>query len=210
MKNSSKTSFYQNYGKRVFDLSLAIPALIVSVPVIGVAALMNRWKLGKPVLFRQQRPGKNEVPFVLFKFRSMTQQRGSDGKLLSDGQRLGMYGKLLRKTSVDELPSLWNVIRGDLSLVGPRPLLMQYIDRYNLTQRRRHEVSPGITGWAQVHGRNSVPWEQRLALDVWYVDNVGFWLDLRILCKTVWLVVRRKGISADSSQTMPEFMGDKK
>ena len=167
--------------KRLIDLLVAVPALIVLSPVMLATAMAVRLTMGNPVLFRQLRPGKNAVPFTLLKFRSMSQKSNDLGNLLSDKERLTGFGCFLRKASLDELPQLWNVVPGELSLVGPRPLLMQYLDRYRPEQARRHEVAPGITGWAQVNGRNAITWEQKFALDVWYVDNWSLFLDLRIL-----------------------------
>lgn len=193
--------------KRLIDLLVAVPALIVLSPVMLATAMAVRLTMGNPVLFRQLRPGKNAVPFTLLKFRSMSQKSNDLGNLLSDKERLTGFGCFLRKASLDELPQLWNVVRGELSLVGPRPLLMQYLDRYRPEQARRHEVAPGITGWAQVNGRNAITWEQKFALDVWYVDNWSLFLDLRILLKTIVQVFRREGISQAGSATALEFMG---
>lgn len=200
--------FYRRWGKRLFDLAVAVPALVVLGPVLGVLALLVRWQLGAPVLFRQQRPGLHGRPFTLYKFRTMTEARDAEGRLLPDAQRLTPFGRFLRSTSLDELPELFNVVRGDMSLVGPRPLLMQYLERYTPTQRRRHEVRPGITGWAQVNGRNALDWPQRLALDVWYVDHLSFALDLRIIFITMVKILRREGISEPGQATMREFMGE--
>jgi len=181
--------------------------LVVLSPVLGAAAIAVRLGLGRPVLFRQVRPGLHTRPFTIYKFRTMRDVRGSDGALLPDGDRLTRLGELLRSTSVDELPELWNVLRGDMSLVGPRPLLMRYLDRYRDDQVRRHEVRPGITGLAQVSGRNGIDWERRLALDTWYVDHRSLGLDLSILGRTVGLVVRRVGIRQPGSATVEEFRG---
>jgi sugar transferase EpsL len=163
--------------------------------------------MGRPVLFRQQRAGLKGQPIVLLKFRTMTDTRDLEGRLLPDAARVTRFGHLLRSLSLDELPTLINVLRGEMSLVGPRPLLMQYMERYSPEQARRHEVKPGITGWAQVNGRNALSWEEKFRLDVWYVDHVSFWLDLKILCMTVWNVMKREGISAVGHATMPEFLG---
>ena len=201
-------SFYRRVGKRLLDLGLAIPALVVLAPVgvaIGAAA---RVKLGSPVLFRQQRPGRDDETFELIKFRTMTDAKDDDGALLPDDQRLTSFGDRLRRMSLDELPTLWNVVRGDMSLVGPRPLLVQYLDRYTPEQRRRHEVAPGITGWAQINGRNALTWKEKFDLDVWYVENVSFRTDLAILFRTVAQVLAQRGIAAEGHATMPEFMGD--
>lgn len=201
-------SFYRRHGKRLFDLGVAVPAAVVLAPVglaLGAAA---RAKLGKPVLFRQRRPGQDEEIFELIKLRTMTDARDSRGALLPDEDRLTPFGRLMRSTSLDELPTLWNVIRGDMSLVGPRPLLTQYLERYSPEQRRRHEVAPGITGWAQINGRNALTWDEKFALDLWYVENVSFRTDLAILLRTVAQVLTRRGITADGHATMPEFMGN--
>jgi lipopolysaccharide/colanic/teichoic acid biosynthesis glycosyltransferase len=163
--------------------------------------------MGLPILFRQQRPGLHGKPFTLLKFRTMTDARDAQGNLLPDAERLTPFGSFLRRTSLDELPAFFNVLRGDMSLMGPRPLLMAYLDRYTPEQARRHEVRPGITGWAQVNGRNAITWEQKFVLDVWYVDNWSLWLDLKILFLTGWKVLRREGISQEGHATMPEFLG---
>jgi lipopolysaccharide/colanic/teichoic acid biosynthesis glycosyltransferase len=198
---------YRRVGKRALDLGLAVPALIALAPVGLVVAGLARAKLGSPVLFRQQRPGREGRVFELIKFRTMTDARDPSGALLPDSQRLTPFGERIRRTSLDELPTLWNVIRGDMSLVGPRPLLVQYLDRYTPEQRRRHEVAPGITGWAQIHGRNAITWEEKFALDVWYVENVSLRTDLAILFRTLAQVLRQRDISAEGHATMPEFMG---
>lgn len=194
-------------SKRLFDLMLTALALIILSPVLVVIAFLVRVRLGSPVLFRQQRPGLHGRPFILLKFRTMTDARDADGSLLPDEQRLTSFGRFLRRTSMDELPELLNVLKGDMSLVGPRPLLMQYLDRYTSEQMRRHEVKPGITGWAQINGRNALSWEDKFALDVWYIDHLSLWLDLRIILLTIWKVLRREGISQAGFATMPEFMG---
>ena len=194
--------------KRVFDLVVATVAGFVLSPVLALLTLLVRRKLGHPVLFTQQRPGLHGRPFTLVKFRTMTDERGFDGSLLPDELRLPPFGRFLRSTSLDELPELWNVIRGDMSLVGPRPLLMDYLDRYSPRQARRHEVRPGITGWAQVNGRNVPSWQERLEMDVWYVENRSFRLDLRILLRTVVAVVRRDGVTAEGHATVPYFAGN--
>jgi sugar transferase EpsL len=200
-------SFYRAWGKRILDLALAVPALILLSPLMALIALLVRITLGRPVLFRQQRPGLYGRPFTLYKFRTMTDARDAEGKLLPDAQRLTRLGRLLRSSSLDELPELFNVVRGDMSLVGPRPLLMQYLSRYTPEQMRRHEVKPGITGWAQINGRNAIRWPERFALDVWYVDHVSFWLDLKILAITIWKALKREGISYPGHVTMEEFRG---
>ena len=193
--------------KRLTDLALVLGTAPFWLPLLGMVALLVRLKLGAPVLFRQRRPGLQGGTFELIKFRSMTDARDSAARLLADDQRLSPFGAWLRSTSLDELPELFNVLKGDMSLVGPRPLLVQYLDRYSPEQARRHEVPPGLTGWAQIHGRNATTWEQRLRLDVWYVDHRSVWLDLRILAKTIWLVLSRQGISAQGEATMSEFWG---
>lgn len=193
--------------KRSFDLLVALIALLLFLPVIFFVAVIVRIGLGGPVLFTQRRPGLAGKAFNVYKFRTMTSERDSNGDLLPDDQRLTSLGLFLRKTSLDELPQLFNVIRGDLSLVGPRPLLMEYLELYTPAQARRHEVKPGITGWAQVNGRNAIDWEQKFAYDVWYVENQNFLLDLRILLLTIKKVVVRSDISAQGTNTMPKFEG---
>lgn len=195
--------------KRLFDLVVASAALAVLALPLLVLYAMVRAKLGSPILFRQIRPGLYGQPFMMVKFRTMTDERGPDGELLPDAQRLTSFGRFLRASSLDELPELWNVLRGEMSLVGPRPLLMEYLPLYSPEQARRHEVRPGITGWAQVNGRNAVSWEARFRLDTWYVDHHSLWLDLRILWLTVRKVLVREGISAQGEATMPRFTGDK-
>lgn len=184
-----------------------MPALVALSPLIAAVAAMVAVKLGRPVLFRQRRPGLGGKPFEILKFRTMTDARAADGSLLPDHERLPPFGRWLRATSLDELPELWNVVRGDMSLVGPRPLLMQYLERYSPSQARRHEVRPGLTGWAQINGRNAIGWDEKLALDVWYVDNRSLRLDLKILAATLLAVAGRRGIAADGFATMPEFTG---
>jgi len=196
------------YPKRLLDIAVSATALVVLAPVIAVVALAVRALLGRPVFFRQVRPGLHGAPFTLVKFRSMISADEKDGRHLTDAERLTGFGRFLRSTSLDELPELWNVLRGDMSLVGPRPLLLQYLPLYSTFQMRRHEVRPGLTGWAQVNGRNAVDWPQRFALDVWYVDNVSFLLDLKILSLTLLQVVQRRGISAEGEATMPYFQGN--
>ncbi|MGQ0727853.1 sugar transferase [Acidovorax sp.] len=195
--------------KRMFDLLLSLVSLMVlALPLLALYGLV-RTKLGSPVLFRQIRPGLHGRPFILVKFRTMTDERSSDGYLLPDAQRLTAFGRFLRASSLDELPELWNVLRGEMSLVGPRPLLMDYLPLYSLEQMRRHEVRPGITGWAQVNGRNALNWNERFKLDVWYVDHQSLWLDLRILWLTISKVIGREGITAQNEVTMPRFTGEK-
>lgn len=195
--------------KRLFDLLLSFGLLLaLALPLLLLWGLV-RYKLGSPVLFRQVRPGLHGRPFMMVKFRTMTDERGTDGEMLPDAQRLTPFGRFLRATSLDELPELWNVLRGEMSLVGPRPLLMEYLPLYSPEQARRHEVRPGITGWAQVNGRNALSWEERFKLDIWYVDHRSLWLDLRILWLTVRKVIVREGISAQGEATMPRFTGNK-
>lgn len=193
--------------KRLLDLALALPALVLLAPVIAVTALVVARRLGSPVLFRQQRPGLLGRPFTVFKFRTMTDARDADGKLLSDRERLTLLGRVLRKASLDELPQLWNVVRGDMSLVGPRPLLMEYLPNYTPEQARRHEVLPGITGWAQIHGRNGVAFGDRLRLDVWYVDHWSLWLDIKIMARTVGCVLRGSGVKVEQSLAEMDDIG---
>lgn len=197
----------QRAAKRLLDLVGASVGLALGGPALLASAGLIRATMGGPVLFRQTRPGKGGVPFGLYKLRTMSDARGPDGELLSDEARLTAIGRLLRATSLDELPQLLNVLKGEMSLVGPRPLLMRYLERYSPEQARRHEVKPGITGLAQVRGRNSLSWEEKFAYDVQYVDEWSLWLDLEILVETVVNVVRRQGISAGGHATMPEFMG---
>ncbi|NLF50935.1 MAG: sugar transferase [Leptolinea sp.] len=196
------------FPKRVFDLVLTIPGTILISPLLLVLAILVRLKLGSPILFRQVRPGYKGQLFTLNKFRSMTDQLAPDGSLLPDAQRLTAFGRFLRSTSLDELPELINVLRGEMSLVGPRPLLIAYLDRYSPEQARRHDVLPGITGWAQVKGRNALSWEEKFKLDVWYVDNRSIWLDIRILAFTFLKVIRREGITQPGSATAEEFRGN--
>jgi lipopolysaccharide/colanic/teichoic acid biosynthesis glycosyltransferase len=195
--------------KRVFDPILAFLALLALCLPLMFLVWKIRSKLGSPVLFKQIRPGLHGKPFTMVKFRTMTDARDASGALLPDAQRLTPFGRFLRASSLDELPELWNVLRGEMSLVGPRPLLMEYLPLYSLEQARRHEVRPGITGWAQVNGRNAISWTEKFALDVWYVDNRSLWLDMRILWLTVRKVLVRDGISAAGEATMPRFEGDK-
>lgn len=198
---------YRGFGKRLLDLLLAALALLLTLPLLLTAALLVRVKMGSPVFFRQSRPGRGGQPFSLLKLRTMRSALDADGEPLPDDQRLTALGSRLRRWSIDELPELWNVLKGDMSLVGPRPLLEEYLERYSPDQARRHEVLPGITGWAQIHGRNEQSWEQRLEMDVWYVDRVGLALDLRILLTTARMIVSGKGVSAPGHATMPKFRG---
>lgn len=199
--------WYRSWGKRALDLVLVFVSSPITVPVILATAVWVRLSLGPGVFFRQTRPGLNGKPFTMIKFRTMLETRGADGNLLPDDQRLTSFGRLLRSTSLDELPELWNVVRGEMSLVGPRPLLMRYLSRYTPQQYRRHEVFPGITGWAQVHGRNAISWEEKFDLDVWYVDHHSLAVDVLVLWRTITGLLRRHGVSAEGSATMPEFMG---
>lgn len=194
--------------KRAMDIVGAVVGLVLLAPVMAVIAVLIWWKLGRPILFVQLRPGLHGRPFHLYKFRTMTDARDADGHLLPDGERLTGLGRFLRATSLDELPELWNVLKGDMSLVGPRPLLMEYLPLYTAEQARRHDVKPGLTGWAQVNGRNALTWKEKFALDVWYVDNRSFLLDCRILWMTLLKVLRREGITAPGEATMPKFTGD--
>jgi lipopolysaccharide/colanic/teichoic acid biosynthesis glycosyltransferase len=193
--------------KRSVDIVLVLLVGIIALPLCLVLALVIRNKLGSPVFFRQVRPGLHGVPFEMLKFRTMTDERGPDGNMLPDDVRLTPFGRFLRASSLDELPELWNVLKGDMSLVGPRPLLMEYLPLYDSNQNKRHEVRPGITGWAQVNGRNAVSWDERFGMDVWYVENQSFVLDLRILLMTIKKVIVREGISAAGEATMPKFKG---
>lgn len=201
---------YERYFKRPLDCFFAVCALVVLSPTLLIIAILVRIKLGAPVLFRQERPGKDEKIFTLFKFRTMTDCRDADGELLPDAERLTRFGAVLRSTSLDELPELLNIVRGEMAFVGPRPLLVQYLARYNTRQARRHEVRPGITGLAQIHGRNAISWEEKLEWDAEYVDHVTFLGDLRIVLVTVKTVFKKEGISAPGDATMPEFMGSEK
>jgi lipopolysaccharide/colanic/teichoic acid biosynthesis glycosyltransferase len=194
-------------AKRLFDILVAALALLLFSPLLGLLALVIRIKLGTPIFFRQQRPGLHGRPFTLIKFRTMTDKRDAQGSLLPDAERLTKFGQFLRASSLDELPELWNVLKGEMSLVGPRPLLMQYLPLYTPEQTRRHEARPGITGWAQVNGRNTLSWEEKFALDVWYVDNHTFWLDMKIIFLTLWKIVKRDDINQPGQATMKPFEG---
>lgn len=204
-----KAEFYEKYIKRMLDVSLSGLALITTSPILLVTAGIIRVKLGSPVIFHQERPGKDEKIFRLYKFRSMTDERDENGNLLPDEMRLTHFGRILRSTSLDELPELWNILRGDMSIVGPRPLLVKYLPLYNEEQKHRHDVRPGLTGWAQVHGRNLLGWEDKFRYDVWYTQNVRFSTDMRVVLMTVKCIFAREGISSDSSTTMEEFSGTK-
>lgn len=197
-------------SKRLLDLLLTTVGLIVLSPILLITAILVRIYLGAPVIFSQLRPGYKGKPFRIYKFRTMNDARDAQGELLPDEQRLTRLGHILRATSIDELPELFNVLRGEMSWVGPRPLLMQYLERYNAEQARRHDVLPGVTGWAQINGRNTITWEDKFRLDVWYVDNWSLGLDIKILALTVWKVIKREGISQPGYATSEEFMGSEK
>ncbi|WP_417334494.1 undecaprenyl phosphate N,N'-diacetylbacillosamine 1-phosphate transferase [Halarcobacter sp.] len=195
--------------KSLFDKTLALFLIIIFSPIYIIVSLLILLKMGSPILFRQKRPGKDEKIFGIYKFRTMTNEKDQDGNLLPDELRLVGIGKFIRSTSLDELPQLFNVLKGEMSFVGPRPLLIEYLELYNNKQKRRHDVKPGITGWAQVNGRNAISWEQKFDYDVWYVDNQSFWLDIKILWLTFLKVVKRSDISSDTSATMEKFTGTK-
>ena len=199
---------YEAMIKRPLDAVVAGAALAVLSPVMAVTSLLVKFKLGSPILFTQERPGLNEKIFKIYKFRTMTDQRDENGKLLSDEERLTDFGNMLRSTSLDELPELVNILNGDMSFVGPRPLLVEYLPRYNEQQKHRHDVRPGLTGLAQVNGRNSLSWEEKFYDDIKYVDKITFWGDIKIICKTIETVIKRDGISSETSATMEEFMGE--
>ena len=196
--------------KRVFDIVLVLLSMPILIPTYILVALMVRFKLGSPVLFKQPRPGLNKQVFNMIKFRSMTMENDSSDVLLPDNNRLSPFGEFLRSTSLDELPSFWTVLKGEMSVVGPRPLLVEYLPLYSTKQARRHEVKPGITGWAQINGRNAISWDEKFDLDVWYVENQSIWLDIKILFLTIKKVLMRDGISAKGDVTMPPFKGTKK
>jgi lipopolysaccharide/colanic/teichoic acid biosynthesis glycosyltransferase len=195
--------------KRLFDFAISFAALLLLSPIFLLLALLVRVKIGSPIFFSQTRPGLHGNAFTMIKFRTMTNARAADGALLPDSERLTRFGRFLRATSLDELPELWNVLKGNMSLVGPRPLLMEYLPLYSSEQARRHAMRPGITGWAQVNGRNAIAWDEKFKLDVWYVDHHSFWLDMKILFLTVRRVFQRNGISADGEVTMPRFTGNR-
>jgi lipopolysaccharide/colanic/teichoic acid biosynthesis glycosyltransferase len=195
------------FVKRLLDIVFSVAGLVLLSPLLILLTAATRFKLGSPVLFRQQRPGLGGKGFVTYKFRTMTNQRDAAGRLLPDEQRLPAFGRFLRSTSLDELPELFNVLKGDMSIVGPRPLMMKYLGRYTPEQARRHEVKPGITGWAQINGRNVISWEEKFKLDVWYVDNWNIWLDIKIILKSIWMMITRQGITQDGRATVDEFMG---
>jgi sugar transferase EpsL len=195
-------------AKRLFDILFSLGWLIVFSPLLLVVAVLVRVKLGSPVLVLHERPGKDGKPFRIVKFRTMTDARDASGNLLPDKDRLTPFGRFLRSSTLDEFPEMWNVLVGEMSVVGPRPLMMSYLPRYNAVQRRRMEVRPGVTGWAQINGRNAIDWDQKFALDVWYVDNQSMWLDLKIIYRTFFKVFARSGIDHSKEQPMPEFLGD--
>ena len=206
---SNKHGFYETYVKRPQDFLCALLAVMVLSPLMIVIALLVRFKLGSPVIFTQERPGKNEKIFRIYKFRTMTDKRDEHGNLLPDEQRLTEFGKKLRATSLDELPELFNILRGDMAVVGPRPLLVKYLSRYNAHQARRHEVRPGFTGLAQIHGRNAISWEEKFDWDVRYVNNITFFGDWKIIFQTLFVVIGHKGIHSESAATMEPFTGTK-
>jgi lipopolysaccharide/colanic/teichoic acid biosynthesis glycosyltransferase len=209
-RGKASKSWYANRGKRLLDLAMCGLGTLCLLPLLVALALVVKLSMGAPVLFRQLRPGRDGEPFSLVKFRTMTEARNEDGHLLPDERRLSRIGRFLRWMSLDEVPELFNVLKGDMSLVGPRPLLMEYLERYTVEQARRHEVRPGITGWAQVNGRNALTWEEKFEYDVWYVDHLSLWLDMRILARTVWQTVAGRGVSAEGHATMPVFEGTKR
>ena len=198
---------YRRYFKRPLDFALSLVAIIILSPILLLIALLVRIKLGSPVIFKQQRPGMNEKIFTLYKFRTMTDERDEKGELLPDEMRLTDFGKFLRASSLDELPELFNILKGDMSIVGPRPLLIEYLPLYNAHQRRRHEIKPGLTGWAQVNGRNAISWEEKFNYDVEYVDNLSFFLDVKIIFLTIIKVLKREGINQEGRATMEPFRG---
>ena len=206
--NHKPKGIYESFFKRALDAFLSTGALIVLSPIIGITALLVRIKHGSPVVYVQERPGKDEKIFKIYKFRTMTNEKDSNGELLPDEKRLTKLGSVLRSTSIDEILELVNIIKGDMSIIGPRPLLVRYLDRYNDEQHHRHDVRPGLTGYAQAHGRNSVSWEDKFAMDVWYTKNVTFVNDVRIILDTIKTVFKREGISSETSATMEEFMGN--
>lgn len=203
-----KQSGWRRGMKQLFDRGAAVIGLVTTAPIMVAAAIAVRSTIGSPVLFRQQRPGRGRVPFELVKFRTMRDASDSSGRPLPDSERLTALGRFLRSTSIDELPQLVNVLRGELSIVGPRPLLMRYLERYSPEQARRQDVMPGMTSWTAINGRNDLDWPAKLAMDTWYVDHWSLWLDARIIVSTVWLVLGRRGVSRAGHATMPEFMGE--
>lgn len=209
IKNNYKRTFYDKYIKRSIDFIIALMAIVLVSPILLIIALLVKTKLGSPILFKQERPGLDSEVFTMYKFRTMTDTRNENGELLSDELRLTKFGKMLRATSLDELPELLNILKGDMSIVGPRPLLVRYLPLYNEEQMLRHAVKPGITGYAQVNGRNSISWEEKFKLDIYYVRNISFILDIKIILNTVGTVFKRTGISSETSATMEEFTGTK-
>lgn len=207
MSTKHKAGFYEKFVKRFFDIIISFTALVILSPVLLIVALLVKIKLGSPVIFHQQRPGYHEKIFGLCKFRTMTDERDENGELLPDAVRLTKFGKLLRTTSLDELPELWNILKGDMSLIGPRPLLVKYLPLYNDFQKQRHDVRPGLTGWAQVNGRNTISWEQRFEYDVYYVEHMSFLMDLKILFQTVAVVFKHNDINSATDATMEAFTG---
>lgn len=201
---------YRDFLKPLLDRGLALVLLLFALPIIAVLALLVRTKMGSPVFFTQKRPGLSEKIFTVYKFRTMTNERDASGELLPDEVRLRGIGKFIRSSSLDELPQLFNVLKGDMSFIGPRPLLVEYLPLYNKTQKKRHDVLPGITGWAQVNGRNAISWEQKFEYDVWYVEHLSFWLDLKIIFLTILKVLKKEGISQAGNATMEKFLGTKK
>lgn len=199
-----------HFGKRLFDLICASLALLILSPIFLFLAILVRLSIGSPILFRQPRPGYRGRPFFIYKFRTMTDRPAPDGGLLPDAERLTPLGRFLRSYSLDELPELFNILRGEMSFVGPRPLLMEYLGRYSPEQMRRHEVPPGLTGWAQVNGRNAITWEEKFNYDVWYVDHWSFWLDIKIILMTVWKTLKREGITREGHATTDYFIGNRK
>jgi len=195
-------------SKRLFDLTFALIALVILSPIILAVAILVSVFLGRPILFKQQRPGYKGRPFFIYKFRSMTNRLTHDGSLLPDAERLTRFGRLLRSLSLDELPELFNIVRGEMSFVGPRPLLMEYLPLYSAEQARRHDVVPGLTGWAQINGRNALDWPARFKMDIWYVDHWSFWLDIKIIFLTVWKVLSREGVNQDGQSTVEYFKGE--
>ena len=202
-----KDSFYAKYIKRILHICCALAAMIVFCWLYAIVAILVRVKLGKPVIFKQARPGKDEKIFNLYKFRTMTDERDENGELFPDEVRLTKFGRWLRSTSLDELPEAWNILKGDMSVIGPRPLLVKYLNRYSSEQHKRHMVKPGLSGYAQVHGRNSITWEEKFELDVWYAQNISFLLDTKLVIDTILVALKRDGINSQTDATMEEFMG---
>lgn len=208
LRKSTNRFIYKKYIKRPMDFVLSLLAIIIISPIFLVLSVLVKIKFGSPVIFKQKRPGFNEKIFTLYKFRTMTNEKDENGNLLPDSVRLTKFGKILRSTSLDELPELFNILKGDMSIVGPRPLLVQYLDRYSSEQRHRHDVRPGLTGYAQTKGRNLLSWEDKFYMDVWYTQNVSFLLDVNIILKTIGIILKRKGVTAQNNETMDEFIGN--